>query len=200
MAAQTLTIPQLEALWIKAGGPAARAPVAAAVAMAESGGRTEVTSANPDGGVNVGPWQLDTKGKGAGKTIAQLQDPLTNAQLAVQGSSGGSDWSAWATFGSGAYRAFLGAATSALGTVENDVDSVLKDIGGVASGAAGAVSSAVGQVLGLPSQVTGFLTSLERPVQALMWIINPANVARVIAGVLGFLLLGAGLVTLGMAA
>jgi hypothetical protein len=62
------------------------------------------------------------------------------------------------------------------------------------------VSTAVGQVLGLPSQVTGLLTSLEAPVQALMWIINPANVARLVAGIFGFLLLGAGLITLGMAA
>jgi lysozyme-like protein len=199
-AGQTLTIAQLEALWIKAGGPAAKAPVAASVAMAESSGRTAVTSSNPDGGVNVGPWQLDTKGKGAGKTVAQLQNPLTNAQLAVKGSSGGADWSAWATYASGAYSSFMTAATSAIGTVEHDVEGVLKGVENIASGAAGAVGSLVGQVLGLPSQVTGLFTALERPVQALMWIINPANVARVIAGVLGFLLLGAGLITLGLAA
>lgn len=199
-AGQTLTLQQLEALWIKAGGPPATAPLAAAVAMAESSGRTAVTSANPDGGQNVGPWQLDTRGKGAGYTVAQLQDPATNAKITVAATNGGRDWSAWATFASGAYTQFLGQAAGLLAGVEHDVDGVLKGIGGDVSGAAGAVSSAVGQVLGLPSQVTGLLTSLERPAQALMWIINPANVARVIAGILGFLLLGAGLITLGMAA
>jgi hypothetical protein len=58
--------------------------------------------------VNVGLWQLDTKGKGAGHSVAELQDPATNARLAVLGSANGTDWSAWATFGSGAYRQYLG--------------------------------------------------------------------------------------------
>jgi hypothetical protein len=200
MAGQTLTLAQLEALWIKEGGPASTAPVAAAVAMAESSGRTAVTSSNPDGGTNVGPWQLDTSGKGAGYTVAQLQDPATNARITVQATNGGRDWSAWETYVTGAYTAFLGAAAGALGSVVGDVDGVLKDVTGLGSGAASAVSSAVGQVLGLPSQVTGLLTSLERPAQAMMWIINPANVARVVAGILGFFLLGAGLIALGMAA
>jgi hypothetical protein len=200
MAGQTLTIPQLEALWISQGGPASGAPLAAAIAMAESSGRTAVTSANPDGGTNVGPWQLDTKGKGAGYTVAQLQDPSTNARLAVQGSGGGQDWSAWETYATGAYRQFMAAASSALGSVESDAGGILKDIAGAGGTAVSGLSQVAGQVLGLPSQLTGFLTSLERPVQALMWIINPANVARVIAGILGFFLLGAGLVALGMAA
>lgn len=88
---------QLRSLWVLAGGTAATAPVAACIAQHESSGQPKVTSGNPDGGQNVGLWQLDTKGKGAGHTVAQLQDPLTNARLAVQGSAGGTDWSAWAT-------------------------------------------------------------------------------------------------------
>jgi len=100
---------QLEQLWTGNGGDPSTANVAAAVAMAESGGRAGVTSSNPDGGVNVGLWQLDTRGKGAGYTVAQLQNPQTNARLAVMGSANGTDWSAWATYGSGAYRQYLGA-------------------------------------------------------------------------------------------
>jgi len=100
---------QLEQLWTGNGGDLSTANVAAAVAMAESGGRAGVTSSNPDGGVNVGLWQLDTRGKGAGYTVAQLQNPQTNARLAIMGSSNGTDWSAWATYGSGAYRQYLGA-------------------------------------------------------------------------------------------
>lgn len=98
----------LEQLWIANGGDPGRANVAAAVAQAESGGRAAVTSSNPDGGVNVGLWQLDTKGKGAGYTVAQLQNPNTNARLTVMGSANGTDWSAWATYGSGAYLRYLG--------------------------------------------------------------------------------------------
>jgi hypothetical protein len=89
---------QIRALWISAGGNPFRADVAVCIAQHESGGRVAVTSGNPDGGTNVGLWQLDTPGgKGAGHTIAQLQNPLTNAIVAIRGSSNGTDWSAWAT-------------------------------------------------------------------------------------------------------
>ena len=90
---------QLEQLWTGNGGDPSRAAVAACIATHESGGQASVTSANPDGGVNVGLWQLDTKGKGAGYTVAQLQDPNTNARVAIMGSANGTDWSAWATAG-----------------------------------------------------------------------------------------------------
>lgn len=88
---------QIQSIWKLAGGAAAKAPVAACIAQHESSGRPKVTSSNPDGGTNVGLWQLDTKGKGAGFTVAQLQDPVTNARVAIKGSSNGTDWSAWAT-------------------------------------------------------------------------------------------------------
>jgi Lysozyme like domain len=107
------TYAQLEGLWIQAGGNPATAPVAAAVAEAESGGNPASTSSNPDGGTNIGLWQLDTPGgKGGGYTAAQLQDPTVNAAVAVKGSSNGLDWSSWATYASGAYTAFLNTATT----------------------------------------------------------------------------------------
>lgn len=89
----------LMTLWQSAGGSAATANNAACHAIQESGGDASVTSPNPDGGTNVGLWQLDTKGKGAGYTVSQLQNPQTNAMVAVRGSSNGTDWSAWATPG-----------------------------------------------------------------------------------------------------
>jgi hypothetical protein len=90
---------QLQQLWKAAGGSASSAPNAACHGMQESGGRPGVTSSNPDGGINVGLWQLDTKGKGAGHTVAELQDPMTNAQITVAATRDGADWSAWATPG-----------------------------------------------------------------------------------------------------
>lgn len=74
----------------------------------------------------------------------------------------------------------------------------LSTSGGSAGGSGG--GGLLGSVLGLPKQVTDFLSALEKPVQGLMWFVNPANWARVIAGVIGFVLLGAGLIALGMAA
>jgi hypothetical protein len=100
---------QLEQLWTANGGAQSTANIAAAIAQAESSGISNALSTNPDGGTNVGLWQLDTKGKGAGYTVAQLQDPNTNARVAIMGSANGTDWSAWATYGSGAYRQYLGA-------------------------------------------------------------------------------------------
>jgi hypothetical protein len=49
--------------------------------------------------VNVGLWQLDTLGKGAGHSVAQLQDPLTNARVTVATTDDGANWTAWATPG-----------------------------------------------------------------------------------------------------
>lgn len=106
------TYAQLMGLWIRNGGSKATAPIAAAIAEAESSGQSDATSSNPDGGTNVGLWQLDTPGgKGAGYTSAQLENPATNAHVAVLGSKDGHDWSAWETFVSGAYKAFLGGGT-----------------------------------------------------------------------------------------
>ena len=96
----TLSAGQIGSLWVMAGGNPSKTSGAVCIAMHESTGRTAVTSPNPDGGINVGLWQLDTPGgKGAGFTVAQLQNGLTNARVAVKGSSNGTDWSAWSTAG-----------------------------------------------------------------------------------------------------
>jgi hypothetical protein len=89
---------ELKALWILAGGSPSTAAVAACIASHESSGDASVTSPNPDGGTNVGLWQLDTPGGvGAGYTVDQLKDPLLNARVAVKGSANGTNWSDWAT-------------------------------------------------------------------------------------------------------
>lgn len=91
----TLTTAQIEQLWTQQGGPKDTASFAARVAMAESGGRTAVTSSNPDGGTNVGLYQLDTKGVGAGYSVAQLADPVTNTRITIMATHGGTDWRYW---------------------------------------------------------------------------------------------------------
>ena len=100
---------QIKALWTGNGGSAGTANVAAAVALAESSGRTgpDVNTHNPDGGVNVGLWQLDTKGVGAGHTVEQLQDPATNARITIMGSANGTNWSHWEAYTTGAYKKYL---------------------------------------------------------------------------------------------
>lgn len=85
----------LARLWISNGGPQATSGFAAQVAISESGGRASVTSSNPDGGTNVGLWQLDTLGVGSGHSVAELQDPDTNAQVTISATGGGYNWSEW---------------------------------------------------------------------------------------------------------
>lgn len=105
--AAVMTKDQIKALWTGNGGSAGTANVAAAVALQESSGRTGVTSHNPDGGTNVGLWQLDTKGVGAGHTVEQLQDPATNARITIMGSANGTNWSHWEAYTTGAYKKYL---------------------------------------------------------------------------------------------
>jgi hypothetical protein len=211
---QTLTITQMYALARGAGLSTENAVVAAAVGMAESSGQTDVTSKNPDGGMNVGIWQEDTKGVGSGKTVAELQDPATNAQVMAKGSDNGTNWGPWATYASGAYTAYLTQAKAAqssessggsgwLGDILGGIGDTIKaelGFGGPVANAADKATGSLGSLLQLPSQVTDFLTALEQPVKAAMWLASPSNWARIIAGVFGFLLLAAGLVTIGMSA
>jgi Lysozyme like domain len=86
----------LQKLWTSNGGSQATAAMAEAVAVAESGGSATVTSSNPDGGTNVGIFQLDTKGVGSGHTVAQLQNANLNTQITVMATSNGTNWEEWA--------------------------------------------------------------------------------------------------------
>jgi len=97
------TYSQLEGLWIQAGGSKTQAPVMAAIAEAESGGNPNAT-----GGVGEkGLWQINPHTWGSLATY----DPLGNARAAVtvRNSQG---LSAWSTYNSGAYKAFLNSSTS----------------------------------------------------------------------------------------
>lgn len=92
------TDPQLQALWIKAGGKPSAAPMAAAIAMAESSGSS---SAHNRSGA-TGLWQI------LGNPFpGNAYDPLTNAKMAIAKSGNGTNWTPWTTYTSGAYQPFL---------------------------------------------------------------------------------------------
>ena len=110
---------QLEGLWIQAGGPAAQAPVAAAIAEAESGGNPLAaypgTTVAPGQGSTddaTGLWQI--LGLPAGDfTAAELTDPLENAEMAVAKYTQAGDWfSPWETYDTGAYAQYVQSGTS----------------------------------------------------------------------------------------
>lgn len=117
--AQAYSYAQLEQLWINAGGPKAVAPVAAAIAMAESAGC--VNAAYPGTTVPVGQgswsdatglWQI--LGAPSGNwSASDLTSPTGNAAMAVQKyKDAGGSFSPWATYSSGAYKAYLSNSTT----------------------------------------------------------------------------------------
>lgn len=97
-----LSYAQLEQLWVQAGGNPAVRNVAAAIAMAESGGRQDAWNVNKNGSVDRGYWQINSS-HGSQSTF----DALGNARAAVAISANGTNWGPWVTFGSGAYKKFL---------------------------------------------------------------------------------------------
>lgn len=98
---------ELESLWTQAGGNPASAPIAAAIAMAESGGNPSVV--NSIGA--TGLWQI-LQSEHPQYSTTELQNPLTNAQAAVSISNDGSNWNPWETYTEGTYRNFLQAGSA----------------------------------------------------------------------------------------
>jgi hypothetical protein len=101
----TLTFDQVQALWIQNGGAPGWAPLAAAIAMAESGGNTVSLNNTPStGDYSVGLWQINYYGSlGPSRTAeygapGTLQsDPNAQAKAAIQLSNNGADWGPWKT-------------------------------------------------------------------------------------------------------
>ena len=119
----TLSIEQLVSLAKQVGFNQQNAVIAAAVAKAESGGRSGVVNDNPStGDLSYGLWQINMIGdmgparlKQFGITsYEQLKDPLTNAKAAYI-LSGGSNFSPWSVYEYGNYKQFLPAAQKAAG-------------------------------------------------------------------------------------
>lgn len=110
---QHFTYGQLEELWVKGGGSRATAPIAAAIAMAESSGwSNNVNERDTNGAGSYGLWQINdsTVFSSQGPNYGGPQgwnNPLENARMAVAKYKGsGNNWSPWGTYTSGAWRAY----------------------------------------------------------------------------------------------
>ena len=97
---------QLEGLWINAGGPSAVAPIAAAIAMAESGGNSDQVNRTDNYGTQTswGLWQISDGTHN--EPVQNILDPSVNAAQAVQ-KYNASGWAPWGTYVSGAWRQFF---------------------------------------------------------------------------------------------
>lgn len=111
-----LSYADLEGLWVNAGGSTATAPMAAAIALAESGGNPNAFNGNTGtGDQSYGLWQINMLGSlGPGRLQEfgitnnnQLFDPATNAHAAVLLAGGGSNFSPWSTYKNGSYQRYL---------------------------------------------------------------------------------------------
>lgn len=108
----------------QAGFTGPQLQMANAIMLAESGGRP--TAHNPNAGTgdnSYGLFQINMLG-GMGPARRRqfglssneaLFDPLTNAKVAYQMSRGGTDWSPWSTYKTGAYRKYMGNVPAAVG-------------------------------------------------------------------------------------
>lgn len=107
------TYAQLEGLWINAGGAKAAAPVAAAIAEAESGGCSTALNPTDNNGTqsSFGLWQISNGTHNP--PVANIYDAAVNAGQAVAKYKGaGNSFAPWGTYNSGAYKAYLSGGTT----------------------------------------------------------------------------------------
>lgn len=118
----TLSPTGIATLALKHGCSAAAAPIATAVAMAESGGapgaQGDISLMTPEWDWSAGLWQV--RGLKAQRGTGQLRDsianqnPEKNAAAMYVISSGCSDWFPWSTYNNGMYTGFMSIATQAV--------------------------------------------------------------------------------------
>lgn len=106
---------QIKDIWTSNGGPPGAAQIASAIAMAESGGKSDAVNDDPaTGDLSVGLWQINYFGDlGPQRTaeygpLSWLKDHL-DAQVfaAINISSDATDWTPWSTYNDGAYLTWM---------------------------------------------------------------------------------------------
>lgn len=206
--ATKLTYAQLESVWEQGGGSPSLAPLMAAIALAESSGDPDSTNPTDNDGTQTswGLWQIST-GTHA-EPAPNWNDPVENARLAVakykeQGLG------AWGTYDSGAYKQYLqgnvpagtytdtgGAGTAAASTGAGFSLSWL-DPFGVTSDVATVIADVMGPI---SNTLQDFWRGFNVMMRAVVWLVQPSNWLRIIAGVGGVLLLPAAVFFLATAA
>lgn len=184
------------AMYAAAAG-AANPQLAAAVGMAESGGNTSSHNIIPPDD-SYGAWQINMLGalgparrKQFGITSnSQLFDISTNARAMVALSNGGTDFSAWSTYTSGAYKRYLPGAQNAgwLGDLGNGIASGIDPLGNAAG------IDPLGNLLNGGNPLSGVTDSLSFIDSAASWVSKASNWLRV-----GYVIGGGILVVVGLA-
>lgn len=208
---------QLQQLWIGAGGPADEAEVAAAIALAESGGNSDARNNNPPVEDSRGLWQINVLAH-PWAAAQNMYNPSTNAAAAVRVYQGrSSTFNAWSTYTSGAYLAYMGSGSRDRpgGGEAGDDDGGGIGLGDIATGAlllnpfgGGALLSPIlgGGLLGKLPVIGGLFTfakkltlAVEEFLGAIVWLFDPFNWLRMVEFLFGFILFMAGIAALGKA-
>jgi hypothetical protein len=85
--------------------PAEQLDVCIAIALAESGGNPRAVNRNRNGSTDRGLWQINSVHKQFDPD--RLFDPDYNAEAMAVVSKGGTDWTPWVAYTSGAYKRHL---------------------------------------------------------------------------------------------
>ena len=174
---------QLEALWEQAGGSKAVASVAAAIALAESGGNP--AARNPEGPEHAeGLWQI--KGQ---LVPGNILNPQVNAANAVAKYRAAKGFTPWTTYTSGAYKAHLSSSSAELIPGEDSIPIV----GGI-----GKKLTEFGEAAGhgASAPVEGVESAASSTAGVLKAITEPSTWLRLAEGVGGIVLFMVGLKTL----
>jgi hypothetical protein len=115
------TLLQMTSLALSAGCSTAEAPVAGAIAAAESGGDSgaqgDITLMDGTWDWSEGLWQIRgiraERGTGSLRDSLGNADPTKNAQAMMAISNGCTNWTPWSTYNTGAYLAYLPLSQSA---------------------------------------------------------------------------------------
>ncbi len=188
----------LYTLAVQAGLKPARARIAAAIAISESGGDPNAhNTKGPDN--SYGLWQINMKGalgparlKQFGIASAdQLLDPATNARAMATLSKQGSDFRPWSTYLSGAYLTHIGADLGANpGVVDVGFWDRLKKGGGKLLDLIPTPGDVLGSALA-PFATFGQL--VEIVVKGAQWVSDSSNWVRV-----GYVVMGGALALAGV--
>lgn len=158
---------QLKELWIKAGGRKEVAGLAAAIALAESGGDPNAQHRNSDGSIDRGLWQINSV-HGAQSTT----DVTANVKAAISISNNGKTFRPWTTYQSGAYTKFLSGHLEDVPKIGDVPDST--SISGTVTGGVTDAVDATGDAL---KSIGSFLAELGK---ASTWL----HVLEVVGGVI----------------
>lgn len=156
-----LDVGMVETYALRAGWGARDAIVAAAVAMAESGGNTDAHATK--GEDSRGLWQMNVQAHPelAGRN---LYDPGVNAAAAYNLWKA-KGWGPWSAHNNGTYLAYMLQATAASPSSQAAANALgsIQDAGNVLGGAVDAAQSVAQGALGAAQSAVGFLQDLQNP-------------------------------------